>query len=52
MPPELPTSVSPGDPAQNNSFKENSNHLNHNVVSEKIQMMLAANAEFTRDLIE
>lgn len=32
MPPELSSSVSPRDAAHNNSFKENSDHLNHNVV--------------------
>lgn len=52
MPPELSSSVSPRDAAHNNSFKENSDHLNHNVVSEKLQTMLAASPEFARDIIE
>jgi len=52
MPPELSSSVSPRDPVQNSSFKENSKHLNHTVVTAKLQTMLAANPEFPRDLIE
>lgn len=52
MPLELSSSIFPRDPAQNNSFKENWNHLNYNVVSEKLQTMLAANPEFARDLIK